>query len=41
VLAPVSVADCINTAEYAVYVAESLQIPVIVLSDQALGRPQQ
>lgn len=38
VLAPVSVADCINTAEYAVYVAESLQTPVILLSDQALGQ---
>ena len=38
VLAPMSVADCINTAEYAVYVAESLQMPVIVLSDQALGQ---
>jgi 2-oxoglutarate ferredoxin oxidoreductase subunit alpha len=38
VLAPVSVADCINTAEYAVYVAESLQTPVIVISDQALGQ---
>lgn len=38
VLAPVSVADCISTAEYAVYVAESLQTPVIVLSDQALGQ---
>ena len=38
VLAPVSVADCINTGEYAVYVAESLQTPVIVLSDQALGQ---
>jgi 2-oxoglutarate ferredoxin oxidoreductase subunit alpha len=38
VLAPVSVADCIATAEYAVYVAESLQTPVIVLSDQALGQ---
>jgi len=38
VLAPMSVADCINTAEYAVYVAESLQVPVIVLSDQALGQ---
>jgi 2-oxoglutarate ferredoxin oxidoreductase subunit alpha len=37
VLAPMSVSDCINTAEYAVYVAESLQVPVIVLSDQALG----
>jgi 2-oxoglutarate ferredoxin oxidoreductase subunit alpha len=38
VLAPMSVADCINTAEYAVYVAESLQVPVIVLSDQALSQ---
>lgn len=38
VLAPISVADCANTAEYAVYVAESLQIPVIVLSDQSLGQ---
>jgi len=38
VMAPISVADCINTAEYAVYVAESLQTPVIVLSDQALGQ---
>jgi 2-oxoglutarate ferredoxin oxidoreductase subunit alpha len=27
-----------NTAEYAVYVAESLQSPVVVLSDQALGQ---
>lgn len=38
VLAPVSVADCIDTGEYAVYIAESLQTPVIVLSDQALGQ---
>ena len=38
VLAPMSVADCINTGEYAVYVAESLQSPVIVLSDQSLGQ---
>lgn len=38
VLAPISVVDCLNTAEYAVYVAESLQTPVIVLSDQALGQ---
>lgn len=38
VMAPISVADCINTAEYAVYVAESLQTPVIVLSDQSLGQ---
>ena len=38
VLAPMSVADCINTAEFAVYAAESLQVPVLVLSDQALGQ---
>jgi 2-oxoglutarate/2-oxoacid ferredoxin oxidoreductase subunit alpha len=38
VLAPISVADCITVGEYAVYVAESLQTPVIVLSDQALGQ---
>jgi 2-oxoglutarate ferredoxin oxidoreductase subunit alpha len=38
VLAPMSVADCIKTGEYAVYVAESLQTPVIVLSDQSLGQ---
>ena len=40
VLAPMSVADCMLTAEWAVYVAESLQTPVIVLSDQALGQAQ-
>ncbi|MBS0248624.1 MAG: 2-oxoacid:acceptor oxidoreductase subunit alpha [Proteobacteria bacterium] len=38
VLAPLSVGDCAATAEYAVYVAEALQVPVIVLSDQALGQ---
>jgi 2-oxoglutarate/2-oxoacid ferredoxin oxidoreductase subunit alpha len=38
VLAPTSITDCLNTAEYAVYVAESLQTPVVVLSDQALGQ---
>lgn len=38
VLAPMSVADCATTAEYAVYVAEYLQTPVIVLSDQSLGQ---
>jgi len=38
VLSLLSVADCINTAEYAVDVAESLQVPVIALSDQALGQ---
>ena len=38
VLAPISVGDCAATAEWAVYLAESLQSPVIVLSDQALGQ---
>ena len=38
VLAPLSVADCADTTEYAVYVAEALQVPVIVLSDQAIGQ---
>jgi 2-oxoglutarate ferredoxin oxidoreductase subunit alpha len=37
-MAPMSVADCAATAEYAAYVAESLQMPVIVLSDQQLGQ---
>ncbi|MBO0758235.1 MAG: 2-oxoglutarate synthase, partial [Bradyrhizobiaceae bacterium] len=40
VLAPTCVADCVATAEWAVYVAESLQSPVIVLSDQMLGQAQ-
>ena len=38
VLAPTSVRDCIFTGEWAVYLAESLQTPVIVLSDMALGQ---
>jgi 2-oxoglutarate ferredoxin oxidoreductase subunit alpha len=38
VLAPTSVRDCMFTGEWAVYLAESLQTPVIVLSDQALGQ---
>jgi len=38
VLAPLSVGDCLMTAEWAVYIAESLQTPVIVLSDQSLGQ---
>lgn len=38
VMAPMSVGDCIFTGEYAVYVAESLQSPVILLSDQTLGQ---
>lgn len=37
VLAPTSVRDCMFTGEWAVYLAESLQSPVIVLSDQQFG----
>jgi 2-oxoglutarate ferredoxin oxidoreductase subunit alpha len=40
VVAPLSVGDCIATGEWAVYVAESLQTPVIVLSDQMIGQAQ-
>jgi 2-oxoglutarate/2-oxoacid ferredoxin oxidoreductase subunit alpha len=38
VVAPLSVADCLTTAEWAVYLAESLQTPVLLLSDQMLGQ---
>ena len=38
VLAPTSVRDCMFTTEWAVHLAESLQTPVIILSDQALGQ---
>jgi len=38
VLAPTSVADCKFTLQWAVHLAESLQAPAIVLSDQSLGQ---
>ena len=38
VMAPLSIGDCIATGEWAVYVAESLQSPVLVLSDQMIGQ---
>jgi 2-oxoglutarate ferredoxin oxidoreductase subunit alpha len=38
VLAPNSVADCVRTTQWAVQLAESLQAPAIVLSDQFLGQ---
>ena len=38
VMAPVTVADCLFTSEWAVRIAEALQTPVIVLSDQALAQ---
>ena len=38
VLAPTSVADCLFTTQWAVHLAETLQTPTIVLSDQAMGQ---
>lgn len=38
VLAPTSVTDCVFTAHWAVHLAESLQTPAIMLSDQSLGQ---
>lgn len=38
VVAPLGVADCLFTGQWAVHLAESLQTPVIVLSDQSIGQ---
>jgi 2-oxoglutarate ferredoxin oxidoreductase subunit alpha len=38
VLAPSSIADCVATTQWAVQLAESLQAPAIVLSDQFIGQ---
>ena len=38
VVAPNSLADCVATTEWAVQLAESLQVPAIVLSDQYFGQ---
>ena len=38
VLAPLSVADCLFTTQWAVHLAEALQTPAIVLSDQFLAQ---
>ena len=38
VVAPNSVADCLATTQWAVHLAEQLQAPAIVLSDQFLGQ---
>jgi 2-oxoglutarate ferredoxin oxidoreductase subunit alpha len=40
VVAPLSVADCLFTTQWAVHLAESMQTPAIVLSDQFLGQTQ-
>lgn len=38
VLAPQSVADCLFTTQWSAYLAEALQVPAIVLSDQFMGQ---
>jgi len=38
VLAPTSIGDCLTTTEWAVRLAETLQAPAIVLSDQFMGQ---
>lgn len=38
VVAPNSVADCLEATQWAVHLAEALQAPAIVLSDQAMGQ---
>jgi 2-oxoglutarate ferredoxin oxidoreductase subunit alpha len=38
VVAPTSIADCVATTQWAVHLAEALQSPVIVLSDQFMGQ---
>ena len=38
VVAPMSVGDCLFTTQWAVHLAEALQLPAIVLSDQFLGQ---
>ncbi|WP_413205112.1 2-oxoacid:acceptor oxidoreductase subunit alpha [Rhodospirillum sp. A1_3_36] len=38
VTAPNSISDCVFTAQWSVYLAEAMQTPVILLSDQAMGQ---
>ena len=38
VVAPNSVADCVTTTQWAVHLAETLQVPALVLPDQAMGQ---
>jgi len=38
VVAPQSVEDCLFTTQWGVYLAEALQVPTIVLSDQFIGQ---
>jgi len=38
VVAPTSIGDCLGTTQWAVHLAEALQAPAIVLSDQFMGQ---
>jgi len=38
VVAPLTVTDCLYTTQWAVHLAEAMQVPAIVLSDQSLGQ---
>lgn len=38
VVAPLSIRDCLFTTQWAVHLAEAMQVPAIVLSDQYLGQ---
>jgi len=38
VVAPTSIGDCLFTTQWAVHLAETLQVPALVLSDQYLGQ---
>lgn len=38
VLAPATLADCLITTQWAAHLADAMQVPVIVLSDQFLGQ---
>jgi len=38
VLAPNSISDCLFTAQWGVYLAEAMQVPALILSDQYLGQ---
>ncbi len=40
VVAPLSAGDCLTTTQWAVHLAESLQCPTLVLSDQLIGQAQ-
>ena len=41
VTAPNSIGDCLHTTQWTVYLAEAMQTPAIVLSDQAMGQGYQ